>query len=62
MSRKKTPKRPGYPDRLLVGWTCANGAKNAGFSKWYKFVNAYVERDKRKLEKCEKGQRSAGGV
>ncbi len=31
MSRKKTPKQPGYRDRLLVVRICANGAKNAGF-------------------------------
>ncbi len=35
----------------LTGRACANGAKNAGFSKWYKFVNAYVERDKKNLKK-----------
>jgi len=33
-----------------VGRTCANGAKNAGFSEWYKFVNAYVKRDKKNLK------------
>jgi len=34
-----------------IASACANGTKNAGFSKWYKFVNAYVERDKRNFEK-----------
>jgi len=28
-------------------------SRKAGFSEWYKFVNTYMERDKKKYEKMD---------
>lgn len=32
---------------LIIGRTCANGAKIKGFFGWHKFVSTYIERDKK---------------